>query len=769
MRDNTFVYICFRGDSGKGGLLAERVYSILTNKYNIECYFSSASNRIPGGNFREKEVEAFAKATHFFLILTDDVFSYINEEDDEVRFELETALNNNDLQLIALADATFQWKDTHKNKLIETYGKTKAERIIHLDYLQYKGIRAIGDIEEKIKQMLHVRQVLISSSIDELIDTLIKKQLYEIEKTSNSSRLGSLLQLFSNAHYYPPKLTKNGISFNSLADDIFENLSSYNSLSYFVVGEAGCGKTQLLQRTFRELCLGRTPGTDYLPVYISLNTQKSLACSEKTLLSFLLSKYQIPCSSEFASDFSRKIRFICFFDGIDELQSNMNYTDIVKEMESCEQGNIMVFSGRKSFYENLYLPPIQSIIMMNPLEKEDIEVIIAEKYGKASKHNIERLMKMINTLSLHGNMLFLSLIILFYKPDHSIPLDEISVFDTVIRGILIREFEKYEKKSSKESIDKCEIVLMESALILFLSLRKGKDLTLNGLIHMIVERLACKETFVRFVLSVFLSEDVLHGIHFFHKSFEDFFLSKAFVAKICSNDPNEEFLELFSYNFNLETNAFITKLFRKDPYTVFSKLKEIFYLFSEKQYYSKNQVLNHMNRTEQYESIHSFAKKQLLKCFDPTTKIMLLHSLEATGTEKDEEKYYKYVSRSEKRVSLLCGGTLLNYELSAVKKELPYYDDGSKTWYPVFLAYKKHVEQCYSTPHYYRALRINLLTANYYISKRRYIEPEIADYYYSVNDIFQKDKSAFGQKVFAEYKSLIDTIRHYQDTELPWT
>lgn len=766
MNDNTFVYICFRGDTGKGGLLAERIYMILHDEYNINCYFSSNANRIHGENYREKEIEAFNKATHFFLVLTDDVFSNIEDVEDEVRFELETALNKK-IKLLALADTNFKWTEHDKNILRNTFGRQKANMLVYLDYFQFKGVRDIRTIEEKlVKEFLPGSRVNIPTSMEELINILIQKQLCEIETFSASSKLGTELQQFSNMHYCPPRLTKNGIPLVNLSSDIAENLSSFNTHTYFIVGEAGCGKTQLMQKTFKELCCNRKPGSDYLPIYISLNTQKDLECSEKSLLSLILSKYQIPYSDIAINEFSRVIRFMCFFDGIDELQSWMNYTDIVKEMEDRGKGNILVFSGRKSFFDNLYLPPVESLIRIMPLETEDIKKLLLCDDFQIFKRDVPLLIKIVEKHSLYKNMLFLSLIILFYSPDHSLVQDEITVFDLIIRGVLIRELEKSNQTFSEETLTMCGSILMETAFILFSSVRKGQDVSLDTLKKKIAERLSASVDLTLFVFSIFISEDAFKRIHFLHKSFDDFFLAKVFVSKICDNGISDELLELFDYNFNLETNYFITKHFSRDAQTSVDRLREIFLKLPKTKYYAKNQVLNHMNRTGQYVDIYRFAKKQLHTCFNPITKIMLLHSLEATGNEKNEKRYYNFISSNEKRLSLLCGGTLINYEISFEKKELPYYDNGEKTWYPVFLAFKRHIEYACNTPHYYHALRVNLLMAKYYIEKRMHVEPEIANYYFSIGDFFKKDQSAFGKMIMTEYETLIETIKKYQKTSI---
>ena len=91
-------FICFRGDNDLGGAIAGNVYNTINSIYKKECYFSSAPNIVRCEDYRKKEEEALSNAKCIIYVLTKTFFSRINDEEDEVRYELMTSFKNKNLK-----------------------------------------------------------------------------------------------------------------------------------------------------------------------------------------------------------------------------------------------------------------------------------------------------------------------------------------------------------------------------------------------------------------------------------------------------------------------------------------------------------------------------------------------------------------------------------------------------------------------------------------------------------------------------------------------
>ena len=64
--------------------------------------------------------------------------------------------------------------------------------------------------------------------------------------------------------------------------------------------------------------------------------------------------------------------------------------------------------------------------------------------------------------------------------------------------------------------------------------------------------------------------------------------------------------------------------------------------------------------------------------------------------------------------------------------------------------------------HYYRIRRINILSSKVFIEVRRVVEKDVAEFFYSLNDILLKDDSEFGKLVYQAYLELIKVIKKYE-------
>lgn len=158
------IYIAFRGDGKLGGVIAEKCYGSIHNKCRKSCYFSSASDRKYGENYRKAELAALETAEIFLLVLTPDIFLNICDEKDEVGFELRTAIKKS-IKIKAIASEDFYWDDRQRNRLktfLKKYFPEKAvellEEFVALDYVVYKGVRQYESVEKKLLEMLSLRK-----------------------------------------------------------------------------------------------------------------------------------------------------------------------------------------------------------------------------------------------------------------------------------------------------------------------------------------------------------------------------------------------------------------------------------------------------------------------------------------------------------------------------------------------------------------------------------------------------------------------------------
>lgn len=182
-------YIAFRGDGKLGGVIADKCYDSIHNKCRKSCYFSSASDRKYGENYRKAEIAALETAEIFLLVLTPDIFSMIHDANDEVGFELRTAIEKS-ITIKAIASEDFSWNDKQRNMLksfLKKYFPEKAdellEDIVALDYVVYKGVRQYESVEKKLLEMLSLKQSYSAGEFDGInIDLKALKEGVKIHK-----------------------------------------------------------------------------------------------------------------------------------------------------------------------------------------------------------------------------------------------------------------------------------------------------------------------------------------------------------------------------------------------------------------------------------------------------------------------------------------------------------------------------------------------------------------------------------------------------------
>lgn len=763
--DARYCFICFRGDAGEGGVIAEKLYSTLHDVYGVPCFFSSATDRKYCGSYREDERIALQKASDFLIVLTEGFVDRLHR-DDEILFELRTAFARKDLNLIAVADRSFAWTPERLKKLEEFFEPNDVDRLKFLDYIPYHGVRAYSLLTETclIEAMgLRKKPARPASSAD-FVSALINAQKKGIQHFRRASTVNARLASLGDAFYVAPDLIVNGLPTDKSPDELLLTETAKSDAScWFVVGASGCGKSQLMQRAFLNLAEQSAKHPGVLPLYLNLNNKKSFDCTKEGALKLVADHYELPYTDAIVGAVAANYRFIVLYDALDELGGTMSYDEIADRLQAQSE-DLFVFSCRSGFYKNLYRPAVDCLIEIKPLSEDKIESFCKRAaLSLTGKPLSDRTLRALKHQKLFGNILFLTFHLLYTAEEDGVePVSEASSLRKITEGMIYREIEKKGYRISEERIRK---ILQEVAVHTFLQSATGRRKSYPELLSALLD--AYPDVEVETVCAIpellIVKDDFGSGYRFAHEMFCEYLLAEHFSDALF--DRSNRCADLLRYNFSNETNRLITLIMEeRDPRAALHLLIELYDDIPKDDYYRLLQVLNHMHRTMQYRDIKAFAATRLAAAQnDAVLQMLLLHTLQVVGGEEDEERYYQYLKADPENLALNAGITMLYYDRSVKNKTLPYYDNGRMSWYPVFVGYKKHISEARNVPHYYRVLRINCLTASYLIENRRSVEPEIAEFYHAQAARILGDDSAFGQKIAAEYRALLATVDRYRE------
>ena len=762
---NVENFICFRADSGKGGVIAEKIYDTLYNKYGRECYFSSAEERGYGRNYREEEIAALRTAERFIIILTDGFIENLGDG-DEVLFELKYALGRSGMDIIAVADISFSWTEERKSILKRYFSAADSSRLIYLDYIKYIGVRDYALLTEKalLRAVGLENARNVTPNADELISKIVEAQKNDLVRMRRSGVVNMRLAEYSG-EYAEPRLRVNGADCEGSFFDLVRGaLEGDAETNIFVTGPSGSGKSTLTENAYMKAAdYIRKKGLEIVPLYIGMNSAEDIPVSRRAALERVLDYTGLECAPDIAEAVAERYRFLIFYDALDEKSDALSVEDMCRAMASARDSDVRVFSCRTNFFKNLTSVPIDTHAEILPFDRETIASrcrrILSERHFDVEE--TEAVCRFAADFKPFGNALLLTFFLIFAGDngfDDSLHT-EADVMELIISNILRRE--KGKRKISL-AVDEATEILKETAFITYRFRSAGRRPKYAELDRELKARFTGYDPAdVRNTAETLLAVDEFGGVYrFTHEMFAEYLLALRFQDRLYGN---EDVSEMTAAAFSPETNEFITSFFRERGAVVaLERLIEAYRATDKTNYFSLLQILNHMHRTMEYGRIKTFARAELENCSDDVVKILLLHTLLAVGDEEDEEYYYECLK--DERFAALNGGiTLLYYGGAAGSRTLPYYDDGTLPWKAIFTGYKKHIELSGKVPHYRRVLRINMVTARNLIEKRGKCDPEIAEYYLSIADKIKNDPSPAGKKTAAAYDELVETIKKYCD------
>lgn len=764
-------FICFRGDSRVGGVIGEKIFDTIFNKYNRQCFFSSNNERIHSSNYREDEISALKSITTFIMVFSNDFFEGIRDG-DEVLFEISQVIDRKDIKLVAVAERDFAWTEDRKNIIKQFFSKEQFETIIHIDYIPYYGVRVYSSTTEKdlLMTLSLDKTKPIISNVAALVNEITCALEQDLEYYNSTSITNLQMKEMTKHTYIAPNIELNGIEYKiPLHKMLEEKLNQDGSYAYFVIGNSGCGKSTLLRETFSQLVEHKTKGGDvwYLPIYIHMNNISTLNCNRQNILKYILDKHNIKYNVETLESLLIQYKLVVIVDALDEKSGMLSLSDIASAINDREEKDIFVFSCRKNFYQNLKRLRINGVIEILPLQKNKIRdycKLFFSIKNKLSEQNIEEICTYAAAQSCFSNILILTYFLMYadltIKSLSETALNDAIILDIVVKNIIEREIDN---KDIDITYVRCYDILETIALQTYRKKGKGAKLDHSKMLQSIFKEFSEYDAgIILDIIDIFITANHFCGEYSFsHEIFMEYFIAKYFTDSVFNGSDNV--CSLLDYTFSYGINTFITFMFQENGQE--ETMDELLGLYNriEKTAYDKIlALLNHMHRTAQYEAIKEFANKELTKSDDKVFKILFLHTLQVVGDSDDEELYYNNLVNDEEFARLNAGITLRYYNDSKYAIKTPYYDDGTLSWHLCFLAYKKHILLSEKIAHYFRIKRINFFTARCFIQARKQVDTEVAEFYNSIYEQVNRDTSLFGQKVMQEYLKLLETIKQFR-------
>lgn len=140
---NYNVFISYRGASS-GGLLGKEIYTDLRHcksegkEEPIIPFFAPACIQ-KGDNFKDAITDVLAKVSCVILILSPGFFEKCTENDDMVRYELETSLKNPKITFIPVVMEGFSF-DAELSKLEGVFSDDEIYRFKHINAINHHGV-----------------------------------------------------------------------------------------------------------------------------------------------------------------------------------------------------------------------------------------------------------------------------------------------------------------------------------------------------------------------------------------------------------------------------------------------------------------------------------------------------------------------------------------------------------------------------------------------------------------------------------------------------
>ena len=145
------IFLCYRRGAGsQGSLLAARLYDELGSIEDFKPFYAPQVVE-PGDNFRQVSLNAIAGVKVFILLLTPGFFDECSNDDDPVRAEIQTALDDQHIRFISICLPGFDAAQEFTKSVRACFQGAFADRIEHIAYAQCSDPKSfnVADVLEK--------------------------------------------------------------------------------------------------------------------------------------------------------------------------------------------------------------------------------------------------------------------------------------------------------------------------------------------------------------------------------------------------------------------------------------------------------------------------------------------------------------------------------------------------------------------------------------------------------------------------------------------
>ena len=353
-------FICFRGDANIGGHIAENVYETLNGIYKLKVFFSSAYNRERSNNYRNDENSALQMCHSFMLVLSRNFFDGLQNEADEVRYELSTISKRPNINYYVIYDMESRFSDEDWDRLRAIVGEQAYDSIRRAEYIKYSGV---NDYHRLTEPMLVQRLQLDPAILDCALNTdskLLSELRLQIEKQQRCSGSYYLTQITKELFPSLGNLTLSIGTDGRIGDNtpLYDLLVANRSKDYLLIGDGGIGKTVLMRATCEALVKNRIPS-----VFIALHTLK-----DKTIREAVLSDFEPLQKAFFASPYA-----VVFLDGFNEVAESYKEDLLRETVELAQKTNLQIVMSSRFDPKQFSLSfDVFDTIELQPLVREKI-------------------------------------------------------------------------------------------------------------------------------------------------------------------------------------------------------------------------------------------------------------------------------------------------------------------------------------------------------------------------------------------------------------
>ena len=145
------IFLCYRRGAGsQGSLLAARLYDELGSIEDFKPFYAPQVVE-PGDNFRQVSLNAIAGVKVFILLLIPGFFDECSNDDDPVRAEIQTALDDQHIRFIPICLPGFDAAQEFTKSVRACFQGAFADRIEHIAYAQCSDPKSfnVADVLEK--------------------------------------------------------------------------------------------------------------------------------------------------------------------------------------------------------------------------------------------------------------------------------------------------------------------------------------------------------------------------------------------------------------------------------------------------------------------------------------------------------------------------------------------------------------------------------------------------------------------------------------------